>query len=126
MSSIFTKIINGEIPCHKVAENDRFLAFLDIFPKVVGHTLVIPKIEVDRLWDLDSDWYADIWTYSREVALMIEKAVPCNRVGVQVEGLEVPHAHIHLIPLSDKGFAGLVKPDPDQLDFAEIARRIAG
>lgn len=124
MPSIFTKIINGEIPCHKVAENDQFLAFLDIFPKAVGHTLVIPKIEIDRLWDLDNSWYTDIWQYSREVALKIEKSIPCNRVGVQVEGLEVPHAHIHLIPLPDNGFAGLVKPDPDQLDFAEIARRI--
>ncbi|MFP2995678.1 HIT family protein [Spongiivirga sp. MCCC 1A20706] len=100
MASIFTKIIKGEIPCHKVAENDEFLAFLDINPNAWGHTLCIPKKEVDKIFDLDEGTYNGLMQFSRKVALAIEKVVPCNRVGIAVVGLEVPHAHVHLIPIN--------------------------
>ncbi len=99
MSSIFTKIINGEIPCYKIAENANFFAFLDINPNVKGHTLVVPKKEVNKLFDLDEATYKGLMNFSREVALAIEKAVPCKRIGMTVIGLEVPHVHVHLIPL---------------------------
>ena len=99
MSSIFTKIINGEIPAYKIAENDDFIAFLDAMPLVKGHTLVIPKKEVDLIFDLDSDDYKNLWAFAQEVAKKVKSAVPCIRIGVAVVGLEVPHAHIHLIPL---------------------------
>ena len=100
MASIFTKIINGEIPCYKVAENDKYIAFLDILPLTKGHTLIIPKKEVDYIFDLDSETYLGLMEFSKEVALAIKKAIPCNRVGVSVLGLEVPHAHVHLIPIN--------------------------
>ena len=99
MSSIFTKIINGEIPAYKIAENDDFIAFLDAMPLVKGHTLVIPKKEVDLIFDLDSDDYKNLWAFAQEVAKKVKSAVPCIRIGVAVVGLEVPHAHVHLIPL---------------------------
>jgi histidine triad (HIT) family protein len=99
MSSIFTKIINGEIPAYKIAENEDFIAFLDAMPLVKGHTLVIPKKEVDLIFDLESDEYKSLWAFAQEVAKKVKNAVPCVRVGVAVVGLEVPHAHIHLIPL---------------------------
>ena len=99
MASIFTKIINGEIPCYKIAETEDFLAFLDVNPNTKGHTLCIPKLEVDKIFDLDEVTYNGLMNFSRKVALAIEKAIPCNRVGVSVIGLEVPHAHVHLIPL---------------------------
>jgi|TARA_B110000967_G_C18586911_1_gene412464 histidine triad (HIT) family protein len=100
MTSIFTKIINGEIPCHKVAENEDFIAFLDVNPNAVGHTLVVPKQEVDKLFDLDKNTYAGLMEFSRSLAIALEKAVPCERIGMSVIGLEVPHVHIHLIPLN--------------------------
>ncbi|WP_312324580.1 HIT family protein [Soonwooa sp.] len=100
MSSIFTKIINGEIPSYKVAEDENFIAFLDAMPLVKGHTLVIPKNEVDLIFDLDSDEFKNLWAFAQQVAKKIEKAIPCKRVGVAVIGLEVPHAHIHLVPLN--------------------------
>lgn len=100
MPSIFSRIVAGEIPCHKIAEDDRFLAFLDIQPLAKGHTLVIPKMEVDRYFDLPDDILRDINVFARDVALQIERAIPCERVGVAVIGLEVPHAHVHLIPLN--------------------------
>jgi len=100
MSSLFTKIINGEIPCYKVAENAEFFAFLDINPNAKGHTLVVPKKEVNRLFDLDEAAYNGLMQFSRKVAIALEKAVPCKRVGVSVIGLEVPHVHVHLIPLN--------------------------
>jgi histidine triad (HIT) family protein len=100
MSSIFTKIINGEIPSYKVAENDDFFAFLDINPNAKGHTLVVPKKEVDKLFDLDETTYTGLMKFSRKIALALEKAVECKRVGVSVIGLEVPHVHVHLIPLN--------------------------
>jgi len=101
MSSIFTKIINGEIPAYKVAEDENYLAFLDIFPLAKGHTLVVPKKEVDYLFDVDDVTYQGLWAFAKKVAIGIEKAVPCNRVGVAVLGLDVPHAHIHLLPLNN-------------------------
>ncbi len=103
MSSLFTKIVKGEIPSYKVAETDKFYAFLDINPNTKGHTLCIPKQEVDKVWDLEEDTYMELMAFSRKVALAIEKAIPCNRVGMAVVGLEVPHVHVHLIPLNKLG-----------------------
>jgi histidine triad (HIT) family protein len=100
MASIFSKIVSGEIPCHKVAETDDYLAFLDVFPVVAGHTLVIPKKEVDYIFDLDDDLYLGLMKFAKTIAPAIEKVVPCKRIGVSVIGLEVPHAHVHLIPIS--------------------------
>ena len=100
MPSIFTKIIRGEIPCYKVAETDDCFAFLDINPLAKGHTLVVPKKEVDYLFDLDDETYARLFAFSKKVAAAIKKTIPCNRIGVAVIGLEVPHAHIHLCPIN--------------------------
>jgi histidine triad (HIT) family protein len=99
MASIFTKIVNGEIPCYKVAETDEFLAFLDVNPNSKGHTLCIPKKEVDKIFDLDEATYNKLMSFSRTVAIAIEKTIACKRVGISVIGLEVPHVHVHLIPL---------------------------
>jgi histidine triad (HIT) family protein len=99
MASIFTKIINGEIPCHKIAETEHHLAFLDISPLAVGHTLVIPKKEIDYIFDIDDQELAALHVFSKKIAKAIEKAIPCKRIGVAIIGLEVPHTHIHLIPL---------------------------
>ena len=126
MPSIFTRIIHGEIPCHKVAEDDRFLAFLDINPLREGHTLVVPKLEVDRFFELPADVLAGIMPFAQEVAARIKRAVPCDRVGVAVIGLEVPHAHVHLIPIdamSDMDFAR-PKLKLSQEQLAAIAERI--
>ncbi|WP_281226948.1 HIT family protein [Flavobacterium aquiphilum] len=103
MSTIFKKIIDGEIPCYKVAEDKNFLAFLDINPNAKGHTLCIPKKEVDKFFDIEDDLYLGLMVFSKKVAIALEKTVPCNRVGVAVIGLEVPHAHVHLIPLNEMG-----------------------
>jgi len=100
MSSIFTKIINGEIPAYKIAEDENFIAFLDAMPLVKGHTLVIPKKETDLIFDLESEVYKNLWAFAQKVAKQVKNAIPCVRVGVAVVGLEVPHAHIHLIPLN--------------------------
>jgi histidine triad (HIT) family protein len=100
MASIFTRIIAGEIPCHKIAENESFIAFLDITPLAKGHTLVIPKREVDYYFDLTDDELSDIQIFAKQVASQIKKVVPCKRIGVAIIGLEVPHAHIHLVPLN--------------------------
>lgn len=102
MPSIFSRIAAGEIPCYKIAENEHFLAFLDISPLKKGHTLVIPKKEVDYLFDLDDDIYTGLMSFAKEVAIAIKKTIPCNRIGVCVIGLEVPHAHIHLIPINSE------------------------
>ena len=101
MPSIFTQIINKEIPCHKIAENDQFIAFLDINPNTKGHTLCVPKQEINKIFDMPETLYLDLMHFSREVAIALEKTVPCKRVGVSVIGLEVPHVHVHLIPLND-------------------------
>jgi len=100
MPSIFTRIVNGEIPCYKVAEDDRFLAFLDINPLAKGHTLVIPKVETDYIFAIPDSDYSDLFLFARKVALAIEKVVPCKRIGIAVLGLEVAHAHIHLVPIN--------------------------
>ena len=101
MASIFTKIINGELPCYKIVEDDHFIAFLDIDPNVKGHTLCVPKKEVDKLLDLDEETYLGLMQFARKVGLAIEKTLVCNRVGMSVIGLEVPHVHVHLIPLNE-------------------------
>lgn len=101
MSSIFTKIINGEIPAYKVAEDDNFLAFLDVNPNAKGHTLCIPKVEINKIFDMEEEHYLGLMKFSRKVAIALEKTVPCKRVGVAVVGLEVPHVHVHLIPLNN-------------------------
>lgn len=101
MPTIFTKIINGEIPCYKVAEDDNYLAFLDVNPNAKGHTLCIPKFEVNKIFDMDEAHYLGLMHFSRKVAIALEKAVPCKRIGMAVVGLEVPHAHVHLIPLNE-------------------------
>lgn len=125
MASIFTKIINGEIPCYKVAETQDFIAFLDINPNSVGHTLCIPKKEIDKIFDLDEATYNDLMQFSRNVALAIEKAIPCNRVGISVIGLEVPHAHVHLIPLHSMDDARFIKKvAPSQQEFTATAEAI--
>lgn len=102
MATIFTRIINGEIPCYKVAENEHYFAFLDIRPMTKGHTLVIPKVEEDYLFNLDDDTYAGLMLFAKQVALAIEQVIPCTRVGVAVMGMEVPHVHIHLIPINNE------------------------
>jgi histidine triad (HIT) family protein len=99
MATIFTKIINGEIPCYKIAENDEFLAFLDIRPRQEGHTLVIPKKEIDYIFDIEDDMLARMITFAKKTALAVEAVIECERIGIMVVGLEVPHAHIHLIPM---------------------------
>jgi histidine triad (HIT) family protein len=126
MSSIFTKIINGEIPSYKVAENDEFYAFLDINPNAKGHTLVVPKKEVNKLFDLEEDAYNSLMSYSRKIAIALEKAVPCKRIGMAVIGLEVPHVHVHLIPLQemeDIQFNKKVKLESEE--FIKIAKAIS-
>lgn len=108
MASIFSKIIDGSIPAYKIAEDDNFLAFLDVFPLRAGHTLVIPKVEVDYIFDLPSDTYEALWTFTKKIAHAVGKTVPCVKVGTAVIGLEVPHVHIHLIPMdkvSDMDFS---------------------
>lgn len=101
MSSIFTKIIKAEIPCYKIAEDENFLAFLDVNPNAKGHTLCVPKKEIDKIFDIDDDLYLGLMAFSKKVAIALEKAVPCKRIGMAVIGLEVPHAHVHLIPLNE-------------------------
>ncbi|MDQ6482563.1 HIT family protein [Dyadobacter sp. LHD-138] len=118
MASIFSRIVSGEIPSHKIAENDEFLAFLDAFPIAKGHTLVIPKKEIDYLFDLDDDTYARLFLFAKSIVPTLEKTVPCLRVGVSVIGLEVPHAHVHLLPLNsmaDADFSKKIKVTQDEL-----------
>jgi histidine triad (HIT) family protein len=127
MASIFSKIIEGKIPCYKVAENEYFFAFLDINPLAKGHTLVIPKKEVDYLFDLENDLYSDLMLYAKKVALAIEKTIPCERIGVAVIGLEVPHAHIHLVPINGVHDIDFRKPRVvlSKEEFEEIAKQIS-
>lgn len=101
MSSIFTKIIKGEIPCYKITEDDNFIAFLDVNPNAKGHTLCIPKQEINKIFDIEDDLYIGLMQFSKKVAIVLEKTVPCKRIGMAVIGLEVPHAHVHLIPLNE-------------------------
>ncbi len=126
MASVFTKIINGEIPAYKIAENDEFLAILDVNPNTQGHTLCIPKEETNKIFEMDEEAYLGLMKFSRNIARALEKAVPCKRVGVAVVGLEVPHVHVHLIPLHDMDdmrFQRKVQMSPEE--FTKLAAEIA-
>lgn len=126
MASVFTKIINGEIPAYKVAETAKFLAFLDVNPNAKGHTLCIPKQEIDKIFDMDEDLYLELMQFSRKVAIALGKSIDCKRVGMAVVGLEVPHTHVHLIPLNtmdEMRFEKKVKLKADE--FKAIAAKIA-
>lgn len=127
METIFTKIIKGEIPSYKVAENDKFYSFLDISPLAKGHTLVVPKIQNDYIFDLDDDTLAEMMVFAKKVALSIEKAVPCKRIGVAVIGLDVPHTHIHLVPINNVGDLDFTKERVKLTDeeFKQTAASIA-
>jgi histidine triad (HIT) family protein len=129
MASIFSKIVNGEIPCYKIAEDEKYLAFLDIFPIVKGHTLVIPKLETDYIFDLDDEMLAGLHIFSKKIALALKKACPCERLSVIVAGFEVPHAHIHLIPsnsMADLGFTHKLKFSPEEFNalVSQIQRHL--
>lgn len=126
MPSVFSKIIAGEIPCYKISENDNFIAFLDVFPLKKGHTLVVPKKEVDYIFDLDNETYIGLMAFSKQIANAIKQAIPCNRVSVGVFGLEVPHAHVHLIPMNtmnDVNFSN-EKLKLSKEEFEEVALQI--
>jgi histidine triad (HIT) family protein len=125
MASIFTKIVNGEIPCYKITEDENFLAFLDVNPNAKGHTLCIPKREIDKIFDIEDNLYIGLMQFSKKVAIALEKAVPCKRIGMAVIGLEVPHAHVHLIPLNEMDeirFQNKVKLEKE--DFEALAKSI--
>jgi histidine triad (HIT) family protein len=127
MATVFTKIVNQEIPAYKVAENDDFLAFLDIFPVAKGHTLVIPKKEVDYIFDLDNETYLGLHDFAKKVAEGLKKAIPCRKIGVIIMGLEVPHTHIHLVPMQTEAdllhFSHKLKLSPEE--FVEIRDKIS-
>ncbi len=126
MSSIFTKIVNGEIPCYKIFENEKFLAFLDVFPLVIGHILVIPKKETDYIFDMDDIALAEMVVFAKFVAKGQKKAVKCKRIGVAVIGLEVPHAHIHLVPMNTSNDLNFTQPKlkPSQDELITMAQKI--
>lgn len=126
MATIFSRIVKGEIPCYKIAEDERFFAFMDINPVAVGHTLVIPKREDDYIFNLDDEEIGAMMVFAKKVAKAIEKAVPCKRIGVAVIGLEVPHAHIHLIPITQEGDMDFKKEHVHMSDeeFREVQKRI--
>ncbi|HCA82549.1 MAG TPA: HIT family protein [Flavobacteriales bacterium] len=126
MSSVFSKIIAGEIPCHKIAENDHFIAFLDVSPLVRGHVLVVPKKETDYIFDLSGEELSEILVFAKGVAAKIRKAIPCERIGVSVIGLEVPHAHVHLVPIRSADDLNFTRPKLKitQEELAEIANLI--
>src|SRR6195952_5028420 len=124
--TIFSKIIAGQIPSYKIAENEKFFAFLDIMPLVKGHTLVVPKIEVDKIFDLPDDYLAEMLVFAKPIALAIEGAFDCNRCGISVVGLEVPHAHVHLIPINSADDMNFNRPklDLSKEEFIEIQEKI--
>ncbi|KXK37813.1 MAG: HIT family protein [Saprospiraceae bacterium] len=127
MASIFTKIVNGEIPAYKIAEDDKFLSFLDVFPIAKGHCLVIPKQEIDYIFDIDDDLLSDLIVFAKKVGIALQKAIPCQRIGMSVVGLEVPHTHIHLIPInavSDMNFGReKLKFMPEEMEAIAAAIR---
>jgi histidine triad (HIT) family protein len=127
VATIFSKIVSGEIPCYKIAEDDNFLAFLDIFPLKEGHTLVIPKKEVNYLFDLEDDLYQGLFAFSKKVAKAVESVMPCERIGVAVIGLEVPHAHIHLVPIDKVQDIDFTQPklEVDESDMKNICNKIS-
>ena len=127
MASIFSRIINGEIPCYKVAENDKFFAFLDINPLVKGHTLVIPKKEVDYIFDIEDNDLGEMMIFAKQIANKIKDVIPCVKVGVAVIGLEVPHAHIHLVPMQKEGDLDFTRPklQLSQEEFVELQKKLA-
>ena len=127
MSSLFSKIVTGQIPCYKVAETNDFLAFLDINPNAKGHTLCIPKKEIDELFELDNNTYNGLMKFSREVAIALKKTIPCKRIGMSVIGLEVPHVHIHLIPINSMEDMQFIKKLDKQTpsEFREVAEAIS-
>lgn len=126
MPSIFTRFINGEIPCHKIAENDKYFAFLDIMPLAPGHVLVVPKVEVDYIFEMEEDDLAGILPFARNIAIAMGKAIPCERIGISVIGLEVPHAHVHLLPLRTMDDINFSRPKlkMSQEELASIAEKI--
>lgn len=125
MASIFTKIVNGEIPCYKVAEDENYFAFLDVNPNAKGHTLCIPKKEINKVFDMEEEDYLGLMRFSRKIAIALEKAVPCKRVGVAVVGLEVPHVHVHLIPLNEmKEMTFQHKVSLEKEEFETLAKEI--
>ena len=125
MPTLFTRIVKGEIPCYKICEDERFLAFLDIRPINPGHTLVIPKKEIDYIFDLDDALLGGILVFSRKVAAAIKRSVECRRVGIMVAGIEVPHAHVHLVPIQSVGDLAFAKAKPaDDKELAQTAERI--
>jgi|TARA_B100001559_G_scaffold78725_1_gene65344 histidine triad (HIT) family protein len=127
MSSLFSKIVKGQIPCYKVAETNDFLAFLDINPNAKGHTLCIPKKEIDELFELDNNTYNGLMKFSREVAIALKKTIPCNRIGMSVIGLEVPHVHVHLIPINSMEDMQFIKKLDKQTpsEFRDLAEAIS-
>jgi len=129
MPTLFSRIVAGEIPCHRIAENEEFLAFLDITPVAKGHTLVIPKMEIDYIFDIDDDTFGKLMVFSKKVAIQLKNAVPCRRIGMSVIGLEVPHAHVHLLPLNtmtDINFSGeRIKMTADELNDLALTIRDA-
>lgn len=127
MATIFSKIVNGEIPCFKIAENDKFFAFLDINPVQKGHTLVIPKKEIDYIFDIEDDDIQEMIIFAKQVAVKIKETIPCVKVGIAVIGLEVPHAHIHLVPMQKEGDLDFNRPklQLDREEFLEIQKKLA-
>ena len=125
--SVFTKIVNGEIPCYKIAEDTNFLAFLDVNPNAKGHTLCIPKQEINKIFDINDDLYLGLMAFAKKIAIALEKSVPCKRIGMAVIGLEVPHAHVHLIPLNEMDemrFQNKVSLTPEE--FLALVKVIQG
>jgi histidine triad (HIT) family protein len=126
MASLFSKIIKGEIPCHKIAEDEKFFAFLDVFPLVTGHVLVVPKKETDYIFDIEDADLAEMMVFAKQVAKVLKLAIPCTRIGVAIIGLEVPHAHIHLVPMNSANDLNFTRPklSPSQEELRQTAEKI--